>query len=81
MGSSRREQGRRSNETLRKIQLQRPFYIGLREVTNREFRQFSAGHNSGKFKSYSLNRPELPVVGITLQLAKRQGSIGPGVRY
>jgi formylglycine-generating enzyme required for sulfatase activity len=69
MGSSRREQGRRSNETLRKIQLQRPFYIGLREVTNREFRQFSAGHNSGKFKSYSLNRPELPVVGITWEQA------------
>jgi formylglycine-generating enzyme required for sulfatase activity len=69
MGSSRREQGRRSNETLRKIKLQRPFYIGLREVTNREFRQFSAGHNSGKFKSYSLNRPELSVVGITWEQA------------
>ena len=69
MGSSRREQGRRSNETLRKIQLQRPFYIGLREVTNREFRQFSAGHNSGKFKTHSLNRPELPVAGITWEQA------------
>ena len=69
MGSSRREQGRRSNETLRIIQLQRPFYIGLREVTNREFRQFSAGHNSGKFKTHSLNRPELPVAGITWEQA------------
>ena len=69
MGSSRREQGRRSNETLRKINLQRPFYIGIREVTNREFRQFSAGHNSGKFKTYSLNHPELPVVGVTWEQA------------
>jgi hypothetical protein len=34
MGSSRREQGRRTNETLRKITLQRPFYMGEREVTN-----------------------------------------------
>ncbi len=69
MGSSRREQGRRSNETLRKVNLQRPFYIGIREITNREFRQFSAGHNSGKFKTYSLNHPELPVVGVTWQQA------------
>ena len=69
MGSSRREQGRRSNETLRTVRLQRPFYIGLREVTNREFRQYSTGHNSGKFKTHSLNRPELPVVGITWEQA------------
>jgi formylglycine-generating enzyme required for sulfatase activity len=69
MGSSRREQGRRSNETLRKVNLQRPFYIGIREVTNKEFKQFSAGHNSGKFKTYRLNRPELPVVGVTWEQA------------
>ena len=69
MGSSRREQGRRSNETLRNISLQRPFYIGVREVTNKEFRQFSAAHNSGKFKSLSLNGPELPVTGVTWEQA------------
>jgi len=69
MGSSRREQGRRSNETLRNVNLQRSFYIGIREVTNKEFRQFSAGHNSGKFKSHSLNHPELPVVGVTWEQA------------
>ena len=69
MGSSRREQGRRSNETLRSINLQRPFYMGIREVTNREFRQFSAGHNSGQFKSHSLNSPELPVAGVTWEQA------------
>jgi formylglycine-generating enzyme required for sulfatase activity len=69
MGSSRREQGRRSNETLRNIKLQRPFYMGIREVTNKEFRQFSAAHNSGKFKSLSLNDPDLPVAGITWEQA------------
>ncbi len=65
MGSSRREQGRRSNETLRKIKLQRRFYIGIREVTNKEVREFLASHNSGSFKSQSLNRDQLPAVGIT----------------
>jgi formylglycine-generating enzyme required for sulfatase activity len=69
MGSSRREQGRRSNETLRNINLQRPFYMGIREVTNKEFRQFSAAHNSGKFKSHSLNGPDLPVAGVTWEQA------------
>jgi formylglycine-generating enzyme required for sulfatase activity len=69
MGSSRREQGRRSNETLRNINMQRPFYIGIREVTNGEFRQFSADHNSGIFKSRSLNGPELPVSGVTWEQA------------
>jgi len=69
MGSSRREQGRRSNETLRQVNLQRHFYIGTTEVTNAEFRQFSAAHNSGKFKSYSLNHLELPVVGVTWEQA------------
>ena len=69
MGSSRREQGRRSNETLRKVNLQRPFYMGVREVTNKEFRQFSAGHNSGSFKAHNLNRPDLPVVAVTWEQA------------
>jgi formylglycine-generating enzyme required for sulfatase activity len=69
LGSSRREQGRRSNETLRKIKLQRPFYMGVREVTNQEFRQFQATHNSGTFKTNSLNRDDLPVVQVTWEQA------------
>ena len=54
MGSSRREQGRRSNETLRKIKLLRPFYMGTKEVTNKEFKAFLASHDSGSFKQKSL---------------------------
>jgi len=69
MGSSRREQGRRSNETLRKIKLQRSFYIGIREVTNKEVREFLTAHNSGAFKTKSLNRDDLPAVGITWEQA------------
>lgn len=69
MGSSRREQGRRSNETLRKIVLTRPFYMGMREITNGEFRRFLSGHNSGSLKGYSLNRDELPVVQVSWQQA------------
>ncbi len=69
MGSSRREQGRRSNETLRKVILKRPFYIGIREVTNKEFRQFLAQHNSGVIKGQSLNRDDQPVVQVTWEQA------------
>lgn len=71
MGSSRREQGRRSNETLRKIQLKRPFYMGVREVTNREFRAFAERHNSGVVQSFSLNLDDQPVAGVTWEQAAR----------
>ncbi len=69
MGSSRREQGRRSNETMRKIQLQRPFYMGIREVINKEFKEFLASHSSGVFKGHSLDQNELPVVQVTWEQA------------
>ena len=69
MGSSRREQGRRSNETLRSVKLQRPFYMGVREVTNKEFRQFFAKHNSGALNEHSLNRDPLPAVEMTWEQA------------
>jgi formylglycine-generating enzyme required for sulfatase activity len=69
MGSSRREQGRRTNETLRKIILQRPFYMGKREVTNEEFKAFLAGHNSGTFKGQRLSQDDQPVVQVTWEQA------------
>ncbi len=69
MGSSRREQGRKSNETLRKVKLTRPFYMGLQEVTNKEFKEFMGQHNSGTFKSKHLNRDDQPAVGITWEQA------------
>lgn len=69
MGSSRREQGRRSNETLRKVELTRPFYMGIKEVTNREFREFMARHNSGLFKSEDLSGADQPAVRVTWEQA------------
>ena len=69
MGSSRREQGRRANETLRKINLRRPFYMGVREVTNKEFKEFLANHNSGEYKGQRLSQDDQPVVQVTWEQA------------
>ena len=69
MGASRREQGRRSNETLKQVRLSRPFYMGNREVTNREFREFMPAHTSGAFKNQDLNRDDLPAVMVSWEQA------------
>jgi formylglycine-generating enzyme required for sulfatase activity len=69
MGSSRREQGRRANEPLKQVRLTRPFHLGTREVTNREFRQFQAVHTSGTFKNQDLNRDDLPAVMVSWEQA------------
>lgn len=64
MGSSRREQGRRTNEVLRTVQLSEAFYLGITEVTNAQFRAFAADHDSGRFSGVSLNDDEQPVVRV-----------------
>ena len=69
MGSSRREQGRRSNETLRKINLQRPFYMGVREVTNKEFKKYLSSHQSGTYKGQRLSQEDHAVVQVTWEQA------------
>jgi len=69
MGSSRREQGRRSNEILKQVRLSRPFYMGTREVTNREFREFMPSHASGAFQGQDLNRDDLPAVMVSWEQA------------
>lgn len=71
MGSSRQEQGRRSNETIRDIVFNRPFYMGLKEVSNAEFRACFPSHDSGYMKDYSLNQDAQPVVNITWEEAAR----------
>ena len=71
MGSSRREQGRRSNESFRKIVLKRPFYMGTREVTNKEFRAFVSQHDSGEFGTKSLNSNPQPAVRLTWEQAAK----------
>ena len=69
MGSSRRQQGRRANETLRQVDLKRPFYMGIHEVTNAQFRQFQSDHRSGAVKGHRLSAPRQPVVRVTWQQA------------
>ncbi len=65
MGSPRREPGRRSNESQRTVELKRPFYLGTREVTNREFREFRQNHASGIFKEESLDLDNQPAVRVS----------------
>ncbi len=65
MGSPRREPGRRSNEAQRTVDLKRPVYLGVREVTNREFREFRAGHASGIFKEETLDLDNQPVARVS----------------
>ncbi len=65
MGASRREPGRRANETIRNVQFTRPFYLSLTEVTNAEFRQFDSQHTSSEVQGHDLNGDKQPVVNIT----------------
>ncbi|MEM9313852.1 MAG: PEGA domain-containing protein [Pseudomonadota bacterium] len=69
MGASRRDPGRRANEVLHPVRLQRAFYIADREVTNEQFRTFEPTHNSGQIEGNSLNREQQPAVGLSWQQA------------
>lgn len=71
MGASRREQGRRANETLHKVTLARPFYLGTTEVTNRQYRQFASFHSSSHAEGASLDGDNQPVVNISWLEAAR----------
>ncbi|HBM85036.1 MAG TPA: hypothetical protein DD808_11545 [Halieaceae bacterium] len=69
LGASRREPGRRANEVLRPVTLRRMFYLQTTEVTNAQFRQFLASHNSGQLEGNSLNREHQPVAQVSWQQA------------
>jgi formylglycine-generating enzyme required for sulfatase activity len=65
MGASRREPGRRGNETQHEVELTRPYYLAVREVTNAQFRRFKPEHSSGRFGAYELNDDPQPAVQVT----------------
>ena len=67
MGSERREQGRRPNETQRRVSFARAFYIGVREVTNGEFRRFRADHKSGFIGKQSIDLDNQPVTSVSFE--------------
>lgn len=69
MGSPRREPGRRANEAQREVEFKRAFYIGIKEVTNAEFRRFKADHRSGIVPPSTLDLDNQPAVGMNWDLA------------
>ena len=69
MGSPRREPGRRANEAQRDVEFKRPFYMGVNEVTNGQFRRFKSEHRSGIVGQHTLDLDNQPVVGVTWQEA------------
>jgi formylglycine-generating enzyme required for sulfatase activity len=71
MGASRREQGRRANESQRLIEITRPYYLGLKEVSNAQYRRFKPDHVSGAVGGNSLDDPDQPVVRVTWEDAVR----------
>jgi formylglycine-generating enzyme required for sulfatase activity len=71
MGTSKGEQGRRSNERQHQVKISRSFYLGSKEVTNAEYRLFMPEHRSGSVSRYTLDKDEQPVVNITWEEAAR----------
>ena len=69
MGASRREPGRRANETVRNVKLTRPFYLAVTEVTNREYRLFDKGFSSGAVRGNSLSGDTQPAANLTWEQA------------
>jgi formylglycine-generating enzyme required for sulfatase activity len=71
MGASRREPGRRANETIRDVVITRPFYLAVHETTNGEFSEFAPSHSSGRAGGANLAERDHPVVRVSWQDAVR----------
>ncbi len=69
MGASRREPGRRANETLHDVEITRPFYVSVNEITNEQFTEFSPGHLAGAIGGANLEGDDRPVVRVSWQEA------------
>jgi len=65
MGASRAEQGRRANEVLVPVTITRPYLIATHEVSNREFAQFRAAHDSGADIHPAMAGDANPVARVT----------------
>ena len=71
MGASRREPGRRANESKHQVEITRPFLLGVHEITNAEYRRFKPAHRSGFFGGLTLDGDRQPVVTVSWQDAAR----------
>ncbi|MCZ6671674.1 MAG: PEGA domain-containing protein [Verrucomicrobia bacterium] len=69
MGLPKDFPGRRFDETEVRMRIRQPFYMGLYEVTNREFKMFETEHDSGMVKGVSLQSGDRPVVGVSWEKA------------
>jgi formylglycine-generating enzyme required for sulfatase activity len=68
MGATRGDLERRTNETLRTVQLTRAFYAAEKEMTNGEYRRLcDPNHDSGTFERHSLNDDDQPVVNVRVR--------------
>ena len=65
LGARRNEPGRRSNEVIREIKLERLYYLGSKEVSNREFEAFNSSHDSGTWGRSALYGANLPVANVS----------------
>ena len=69
MGSQRGSQGWRNNEVRRRVRLTKRYYLGVKEVTNKEFRDFIPNHTSGAERFRSLAADGSPAVNVDWQAA------------
>ena len=69
MGSQRGSQGWRNNEVRRRVRISKRYYLGVAEVTNREFRAFAPAHTSNAERFRSLAADNAPAVSIEWQMA------------
>ena len=65
MGASRAEVGRRANEVIVPVTVTRPFLISVHEVTNKEFAEYKANHDSGTSLHPSLGADGNPVANVS----------------
>jgi len=64
LGAPRRQPGRRANEAQRLVGLYRPFYLGITETSNRQFRQWR-DHDSSATRGKSLDMDSQPAVNMS----------------
>lgn len=69
MGSQRGSQGWRSNEVRRKVRITKRYYLGVKEVANREFKAFVPTHTSGAERFRALANESSPAVNLNWQAA------------
>jgi formylglycine-generating enzyme required for sulfatase activity len=65
MGLPENSPDKEFNEIAVRMRIRQPFYFGLYEVSNREFKVFKADHDSGIINGVSLQSGDRPVTGVT----------------